>query len=99
MVGKGKNSSTHPYTYRDMKTENKDKKDLKVVVKMLNRSWDQVCNSLPDDFEETTAEQIHAYTIAMQVIDKIEEQIQHYLITGEQKEIEILFDKDGSMYI
>lgn len=82
-----------------MKTENNDKKDLKVIVEMLNKNWNKVFNSLPDDPEETTAEQIHSYTIAMEVINKIEEQIQHYLITGEKKDIEILFDEEGSMYI
>lgn len=81
-----------------MKTENKDKKDLEVIVELLDKDWNQVWDNLPDDPEEITAEQMLSYSIAMQVIDKIERQIQHYLITGEKKDIEIQIDKEGWMY-
>lgn len=82
-----------------MKTENKDKKDLKVIVEMLDKNWNQVWDNLPDDPEETTDEQMLSYSIALQVIDKIEKQIHHYLITGEKKDLEILIDKEGWMYV
>ena len=82
-----------------MKTENKDKKDLKVIVEMLDKNWNQVWDNLPDNPEETTDEQMLSYSIALQVIDKIEKQIHYYLITGEKKDLEILIDKEGWMYV
>ena len=82
-----------------MKTENKDKKDLFEVLEMLDKSWDQILSRLPDDPEEATVGEIRSSTIAMSIIDKIKEQIQHYLITGEKKDIQILFDKEGSIYL
>lgn len=97
-VGEGEDSPTQSLAYRDMNTENKDKKDLEVIVELLDKDWNQVWDNLPDDPEEITAEQMLSYSIAMQVIDKIERQIQHYLITGEKKDIEIQIDKEGWMY-
>lgn len=61
---------------------------------MLHRRYKQVCS---EDAREQTAKQIHAYTIAMEVISNIEEEIQHYLITGEDKEYPIKFDEEGFM--
>ena len=66
---------------------------------MLNRRFMQVCCEDIDDPQRQTAKQIHAYTIAMEVINNIEEEIQHYLITGEDKECPIRFDEEGYMYI
>lgn len=97
-VGEGEDGPTQSLAYRDMNTENKDKKDLEVIVELLDKDWNQVWDNLPDDPEEITADQMLSYSIAMQVIDKIERQIQHYLITGEKKDIEIQIDKEGWMY-
>ena len=69
---------------------------LKRVLLMLHRRYKQVCH---EDAIEQTAKQIHAYTIAMQVITSIEDEIAHYLITGENKEYPILFDEEGYMII
>lgn len=69
---------------------------LKRVLLMLHRRYQQVCR---EDAMEETAKQIHAYTIAMQVITSIEDEIAHYLITGENKEYPILFDEEGYMII
>ena len=78
-------------------TTNKIESDtLKRVLLMLHRRYKQVCS---EDELEPTAKQIHAYTIAMQVITSIQEEIAHYLITGENKECPILFDKEGYMII
>ena len=67
---------------------------LKRVLLMLHRKYHQVCS---DDTLEQTAQQIHAYTIAMQVISNIEDEIAHYLYTGENKECPIRFDEEGYM--
>lgn len=80
-----------------MNTENK--KVLQDVLQMLDRDWHQVLNSYPDNIEEATAEQIKSNTIAMVIMDKIREQIAHYLITGEKKDIEILFNEQGRIYL
>lgn len=61
---------------------------------MLHRRYKQVCS---EDAMEQTAKQIHAYTIAMQVISNIQDEIAHYLITGENKECPIRFDEEGYM--
>lgn len=61
---------------------------------MLHRRYKQVCS---EDSLEQTAVQIHAYTIAMQVISNIQDEIAHYLITGENKELPIRFDEEGYM--
>ena len=65
---------------------------LKRVLLMLHRRYKQVCS---EDAMEQTAKQIHAYTIAMQVISSIQDEIAHYLITGENKECPIRFDEEG----
>ena len=67
---------------------------LKRVLLMLHRKYKQVCS---EDTMEQTAKQIHAYTIAMQVISNIEDEISNYLITGENKEFPIRFDEEGYM--
>ena len=61
---------------------------------MLHRRYQQVSS---EDTMEQTAKQIHACTIAMQVISNIQEEIAHYLITGEKKECPIQFDEKGFM--
>ena len=61
---------------------------------MLHRRYKQVCH---EDALEQTAVQIHAYTIAMQVISNIQDEIAHYLITGENKDFPIRFDEEGYM--
>lgn len=61
---------------------------------MLHRRYKQVCS---EDEQKQTAKQIHAYTIAMQVISSIQDEIAHYLLTGENKENPILFDEEGYM--
>ena len=61
---------------------------------MLERRFKQVCS---EDALELTAKQIRAYTIAMQVISSIQNEIADYLITGENKECPILFDEEGYM--
>lgn len=78
-----------------MNTENKD---LKNLVEMLNNSWNQVANDLPDDINELTAEQIQAYTTAMCVISKVEEMVINYFKTGKNKIVPIMFDKYGTIY-
>ena len=67
---------------------------LKRVLLMLHRRYKQVCS---EDALEQTAVQIHAYTIAMKVISNIEDEIAHYLYTGENKEYPIRFDEKGYM--
>lgn len=67
---------------------------LKRVLLMLFRKFKQVSS---DDSMEQTAAQIHACTIAMQVITNIEDEIAHYLYTGENKECPIRFDEEGYM--
>ena len=67
---------------------------LKEVLLMLHRRYKQVCS---EDAMEQTAKQIHAYTIAMQVISNIQDEIAHYIITGENKECPIQFDEEGYM--
>lgn len=65
---------------------NIDYKNLKIdLLELLDESWNQVANSCPNNPEEMTVEQIHAYTVAMCVITKMEEQITQYLKTGEKK--------------
>ena len=61
---------------------------------MLYRKYKQVCS---EDTLEQSAQQIHAYTIAMQVISNIEDEIAHYLYTEEKKEFPIRFDEEGYM--
>ena len=82
-----------------MTTKKNESETLKRVLLMLNRRYMQVCCEDIDDPQKQTAEQIHAYTIAMEVISNIEEEIQHYLITGEDKECPIRFDEEGNMFI
>lgn len=77
-----------------MTTKKNEIDTLKRVLLMLHRRYKQVCS---EDALDPTAKQIHAYTIAMQVITSIEEEIAHYLITGENKECPILFDEEGYM--
>lgn len=67
---------------------------LKRVLLMLHRRYKQVAS---EDAMEQTAQQIRAYTIAMQVISNIQDEIAHYIITGENKECPILFDEEGYM--
>lgn len=67
---------------------------LERVLLMLNRKYIQVSS---EDTLEQTAQQIHAYTIAMQVISNIEDEIAHYLYTGKNKECPIRFDDEGYM--
>lgn len=67
---------------------------LKRVLLMLSRRYEQVCS---EDTLEQTAAQIHAYITAMQVISNIEDEIAHYLYTGEDKECPIRFDEEGYM--
>lgn len=67
---------------------------LKRALLMLHRKYHQVCS---EDTLEQTAQQIHSYTIAMQVISNIEDEIAHYLYTGEKKEFPIRFDEEGYM--
>ena len=61
---------------------------------MLHQQYEQVSS---EDAMEQTAKQIHAYTIAMQVISSIIDEIANYLITGENKEYTIRFDEEGYM--
>lgn len=61
---------------------------------MLHRKYKQVCS---EDVMEQTAKQIHAYTIAMQVISNIQDEIANFIITGEDKECHIKFDDEGYM--
>lgn len=77
-----------------MTTKKNESETLKRVLLMLHRRYKQVCC---EDALEHTAIQIHAYTIAMQVISNIEEEIAHYLFTGENKELPIRFDEEGYM--
>lgn len=67
---------------------------LKRVLLMLHRRFKQVAS---EDAMEQTAKQIHAYTIAMQVISNIQDEIANYIITGEDKESPIKFDDEGYM--
>lgn len=67
---------------------------LKRVLLMLYHKYKQVCS---EDAMEQTAAQIHACTIAMQVISNIEDEIANYLYTGENKECPIRFDEEGYM--
>lgn len=77
-----------------MTTKKIESDTLKRVLLMLYRKYKQVCS---EDTLEQTAQQIHAYTIAMQVISNIEDEIAHYLYTGENKECPIRFDEEGYM--
>ena len=77
-----------------MTTKKIESDTLKRVLLMLHRRYKQVCS---EDSLEQTAIQIHAYTIAMQVISNIQDEIAHYLITGENKECPIRFDEEGYM--
>lgn len=77
-----------------MTTKKIESDTLKRVLLMLERRFKQVCS---EDALEQTAQQIRAYTIAMQVISSIQNEIADYLITGENKECPILFDEEGYM--
>lgn len=77
-----------------MTTQKNEIDTLKRVLLMLHRKYKQVCS---EDAMEQTAEQIHACTIAMQVISNIEDEIAHYLYTGEKKECPLRFDEEGYM--
>lgn len=77
-----------------MTTQNIESDTLKRVLLMLHRRYKQVCS---EDELEQTAKQIHAYIIAMQVISNIQDEIAHYLITGENKECPIRFNEEGNM--
>lgn len=70
-----------------------EKNEIDIIL-MLQRKYKQVCS---EDAMEQTAKQIRAYTIAMQVISNIQDEIAHYIITGENKECPILFDEEGYM--
>lgn len=67
---------------------------LKEVLLMLHRRYKQVSS---EDAMEQTAKQIRAYTITMQVISNIIDEIAHYIITGEERECPIKFDDEGYM--
>lgn len=82
-----------------MTNKKNESETLKVVLEMLNRRFIQVCTQDEDEPEKQTAAQIHAYTIAMGVINNIEDEIRHYFISGEIKEFPILFDEEGYMII
>lgn len=77
-----------------MTTQKNEIDTLKRVLLMLHRRYKQVCS---EDAMEQTAIQIHAYTIAMQVISNIQDEIANYIITGEDKEYPIKFDDEGYM--
>lgn len=77
-----------------MTTQKNEIDTLKRVLLMLYRKYKQVCS---EDAMEQTAAQIHACTIAMQVISNIEDEIANYLYTGENKECPIRFDEEGYM--
>lgn len=77
-----------------MTTQKIESDTLKRVLLMLYRKYKQVCS---EDAMEQTAAQIHACTIAMQVISNIEDEIANYLYTGENKECPIRFDEEGYM--
>lgn len=61
---------------------------------MLHRRYKQVAS---EDVMKQTAKQIHAYTIAMQVISNIQDEITNFIITGEDKEYPIKYDDEGYM--
>lgn len=67
---------------------------LKRVLLMLHRRYKQVAS---EDAMEQTAKQIHAYTIAMEVLSNIQDEISNFIITGEDKEFPIKFDDEGYM--
>lgn len=67
---------------------------LKRVLLMLHRRYKQVAS---EDTMEQTAKQIHAYTIAMEVLSNIQDEISNFIITGEDKECPIKFDEEGYM--
>lgn len=67
---------------------------LKRVLLKLHRRYKQVAS---EDAMEQTAQQIHAYTIAMEVISNIQDEIANFIITGEDKEFPIKFDEEGYM--
>ena len=77
-----------------MTTQKIESDTLKRVLLMLHRKYHQVCS---EDTLEQSAQQIHSCTIAMQVISNIEDEIAHYLYTGEKKEFPIRFDEEGYM--
>lgn len=77
-----------------MTTKKNEIDTLKRVLLMLYRKYKQVAS---EDAMEQTAAQIHACTIAMQVISNIEDEIANYLYTGENKECPIRFDEEGYM--
>lgn len=77
-----------------MTTQKIESDTLKRVLLMLYRKYKQVCS---EDAMEQTSAQIHACTIAMQVISNIEDEIANYLYTGENKECPIRFDEEGYM--
>ena len=77
-----------------MTTQKNEIDTLKRVLLMLHRRYKQVCS---EDAMEQTAKQIRAYTIAMEVISNIEDEIANFIITGEDKECPIKFDEEGYM--
>ena len=77
-----------------MTTQKIESDTLKRVLLRLHRKYEQVCS---EDALEQTAKQIHAYTIAMQVISNIQDEIANFIITGEDKECPIKFDEEGYM--
>ena len=77
-----------------MTTQKNEIDTLKRVLLMLHRRYKQVCR---EDAMEQTAKQIHAYTIAMEVISNIQDEIANFIITGEDKECPIKFDEEGYM--
>lgn len=81
-----------------MKTNKSDSYTLKVVLEILNKRYMQVCFQDSDEPEKQTVAQMHAYTIAMCVINSLDDEIRHYRDTGEFKECPIIFDEEGYMY-
>lgn len=77
-----------------MTTQKNEIDTLKRVLLMLHRRYKQVAS---EDAREQTAKQIHAYTIAMEVLLKIQDEIANFVITGEDKEYPIQFDEYGNM--
>ena len=83
-----------------MTTNKSDSNTLKVVLEMLNKRFMQVCFPVSKELEKQTVAQLHAYTIAMSVINRLDDEIRHYRDTGEIKECPIIFDEEGFiMYI
>lgn len=60
----------------------------------------QVCLQNSEKHKEQNIAQMHAYNIAMSVINKLDDEIRYYRDTGEIKDCPIIFDEEGYiMYI